>query len=68
MFENAKINGFFVRLYTPGDGVVSLNIDPANQVRLDPVKKSAANTFRSYGGKVPCCGSLVAPYGTRYEV
>lgn len=35
MFEDAEIDGFFMRLYTPGYCVFGLNIDPTDQVRLD---------------------------------
>ena len=37
MLEEAKVNGLFVRLKRPGDGVFLLDIDPSHQVVLQPV-------------------------------
>ena len=34
MFEDTKIDGFFMRLYAPRDGMFSLNVNPADEIRL----------------------------------
>lgn len=34
MLEDAKVERFLVRLNTPGDGMVGLDIDPSDKVRL----------------------------------
>ena len=34
MFENAKVNALFVRLYAPGDRVMFRDLDPADEVTL----------------------------------
>ncbi len=34
MLEDAKVEGFLVRLDAPGDGMVGLDIDPSDEVGL----------------------------------
>jgi hypothetical protein len=34
VLEDAKVEGFAVRLDAPGDGVLARHVDPADEVRL----------------------------------
>lgn len=51
MLKDAEVEGFFMRLNTPGDGMIGFDIDPADQVGLKTQEASQRKTALSRGLK-----------------
>jgi hypothetical protein len=57
MLEDAKVEGFLVRLNAPGDGMARFDIDPTNKIRLGekkgPILWSACHNPGNDGRHIP---------------